>query len=64
MPEEQKAPERTFDLTFTETELNFLANASFQVNIEAKYAKVVSDLQTRLISTLTTPPGPAPTPSE
>lgn len=58
MPETQ-APERTFDVTFTETELNFVTNAIFNVDIKAKDAKFVGDLQQRLVAILTAPAVPA-----
>lgn len=57
MPEQ--APEKTFNLTLSESELNFVANAVFNVDIKAKDAKFVGDLQQKLIGILTAPAVPA-----
>lgn len=45
---------KTFDITgLSESELNFIVNALFNVEIKSKDAKLVSELQQRLIATLT-----------
>lgn len=49
--------ESTFSIEgLTESELNFIVNAVFSVQIQSKDAKLVSDLQTRLVSLLTPSP--------
>lgn len=54
---DNKPTERTFEIArLSESELNFIVNAVFQVQINAKDAKLVSELQQRLIAILTEPP--------
>lgn len=55
------APEKHFDITFNEIELNFITNAVFGVQINSKDAKFISDLQSKLVTILTgVPPGELP----
>lgn len=48
------APPRMFNILLTENELTFIANAIFQVQINSADARVVSDLQKRLVDELNT----------
>lgn len=55
------APEKHFDITFNEIELNFITNAVFGVQINSKDAKFISDLQSKLVTILTgVPPSELP----
>lgn len=45
---------RTFDVAgLSESELTFIVNATFEVNISGKNAKLVAELQQRLVNILT-----------
>lgn len=61
MPEQapEQAPERVFSLVLAKSELNFIANAIFNVDIKSKDAKFVGDLQQKLVGVLTAPAVPA-----
>lgn len=55
MPEPTQASEKNFAFTLSESELTFVANAIFSVDIKAKDAKWVGDFQQKIIAILTTP---------
>lgn len=56
MSQETQAPPRMFNILLTESELTFITNSIFQVQINSKDARLVSDLQKRLVDELNTDP--------